>query len=850
MNLRKSLLFLLLAGLMLLQSCVEEFDADNTKVKTYTMSIVAGKGGNGTVNSTWKAGDKVTVYNKTRNAELEGYLMAWEDGATTTLKGTLSGIVKPDEILTLRFLDSDYSEQDGTLRYIASHCDYSTADVTVKSVKKGNITATRQADFASLQAVVEFTLQESDGSAIAGGVNNLAVVAGGTTITVKPASATDVFYVAIPAISNETLILSAVDRNGVPRSYTDTGVTFENGKYYGLSVRMDCIAMNDGDLIAAIASGVPEIVLGGDLKLMGPDYVTIIGSLTIDLNGHSISGHDTGNRIFCVDKGKSLTLNGPGSIKDGHADEGGAILNRGDLIINDVSFTGCSAISGGAVFNDAGASLTLSNVTFSGNRAGQGASGSKSAHGGAIYNEGTLNMSGAIVAADNTGENGKPDNVYLAESRVINVTGAFTVGAAVGVTLEGGTGYITSGYSAYSGSIAPDSVFSSDEAVFQVMLHDGEAAVRCYYNVTAEKTYASQQALLDETGYDLSGVQTMLSILFPDRSNPARAISFTYRSADPQGYPVELSALLYVPDAALDGARDLTGICLTNHGTIASNAECPTNRAQFEGALAWKNYAIVMPDYYGFGASADRPQAYLDAETTARGNIDAYLAAVQLLKDREVRIPDKLHSFGYSQGGFNSMANLKYVSKHPELHVSFEKVMCGGSPFDVELTWNEYTRGTFRNAIAFVPMSVVSMNESQQLGIRYDALFKGSLLDNWRDWILSKKYSLGAINAKLGTNDLSAIMNDEFMTGTGEAYHTILNVCRRYSLTSGWVPPAGTRIILYHSRQDDTVPYSNLKAMKEFLDNVAPGSYTAKDGNDGGHVEAVIRFVMAVIPEW
>ena len=53
--------------------------------------------------------------------------------------------------------------------------------------------------------------------------------------------------------------------------------------------------------------------------------------------------------------------------------------------------------------------------------------------------------------------------------------------------------------------------------------------------------------------------------------------------------------------------------------TIASNAECPTMKAQVEGALAWKNYAIVMPDYYGFGVSADRPQAYLDAETTAQG---------------------------------------------------------------------------------------------------------------------------------------------------------------------------------------------------------------------------------------
>lgn len=373
-----------------------------------------------------------------------------------------------------------------------------------------------------------------------------------------------------------------------------------------------------------------------------------------------------------------------------------------------------------------------------------------------------------------------------------------------------------------------------------------------YYDVTGVKSYGSQQDLLDETGLSslLSGYELMLAIIFPDRYKTASAISYTYLSADPQGEPVELSALLYIPDAVLNGTKALTGISLTNHGTIASNAECPTMKAQFEGALAWKNYAMVMPDYYGFGASADRPQAYLDPETTARGNIDAYLAARQLLEDRKVALPSRLYSFGYSQGGFNSMANLKYVSGHPELSISFEKVMCGGSPFDVELTWNAYTGGTFRNAIAFVPLSVVSVNEAHQLGIPYGDLFKGALLNNWKNWILSKEFTLAEINEKLGTDNLADILNEDFLAGRGDAHDRIMAVCRGYSLTSGWTPPSGTKIFLYHSNQDDTVPYENLTAMKTFLDGVAPGCYTAYDGNNGGHINAVVSFVLNLVFEW
>jgi pimeloyl-ACP methyl ester carboxylesterase len=374
-----------------------------------------------------------------------------------------------------------------------------------------------------------------------------------------------------------------------------------------------------------------------------------------------------------------------------------------------------------------------------------------------------------------------------------------------------------------------------------------------YYQVTGQKTYGSQQVLLDETGLlnNVSvTVQIMLPILFPDRGKPASAISYTYLSADPQGLPVELSALLYIPDAALNGTKNLTGICVTSHGTYGSNAECPTMKVQFEGAMTWKNYAMVMSDYYGFGASADRPQAFLDPEVAARGNIDAYLAARQLLEDRAVVIPDRLFSFGYSQGGFNSMANLKYVSEHPELNISFDKVMCGGSPFDVELTWNAYINGTFRNAIAFIPLTLVSVNETQQLHIPYANLFKGTLLANYEDWILSKQYTIAEINEKIDSDNLSDVLNDDFLAGTSASYGRVMDICRRFSLTSGWTPPSGTKIILYHSNQDDTVPYDNLTEMKSFLDQAAPGSYTAYDGNNGGHLNAVVNYIIDIIYEW
>ena len=382
-----------------------------------------------------------------------------------------------------------------------------------------------------------------------------------------------------------------------------------------------------------------------------------------------------------------------------------------------------------------------------------------------------------------------------------------------------------------------------------------DGTVRRYYKVDSETTYDKQATLLDETGL-LSGlsslaqmvVNSLLNSYFPDRNKPVRAINFSYRSIDPQGKPTELSARLYIPEAALNGTA-LTGIAIANHGTIASNAECPTMSADYEGAFAWKNYAIVMPDYYGFGVSKAYPQAYLDAETTARGNIDAYLCAVQLLQDQGIAIPSVRFNFGYSQGGFNAMANLRYVSRHPELGISFRRTFCGGSPFDVPKTWESYLAEPLANAAGFVPLTLVSFNEAQQLGIDYSHLFKEPLLSHVQDWILSKQYRLATIKSYIGSSNLSDILTPEMIAGTGSDFNTILETCRRFSLTSGWTTPAsGSWILIYHSTQDDSVPYANYTAMKDYLSSVTPGADIVwQSGADGDHINGCIAFVRSII---
>ena len=847
-------------------SCTEIIEPEVTPVeqttpevkthKTYSMTITAGKGGATTkalsvsdhvLSATWEENDEVTVYNVTKDEPLTGTLKALAPGSSTTLSGELDGTIENDDILELRFLSPDLSGQDGTLEYIAAHCDYAVAEVTVKSTEGYSIAINESAaSFVNQQAIVKFTLNEKNGNAIRLDITKFQVVAGETTVnvTANPSRPdNNVLFVALPAMEGTDLYLKAIlDDSGFEevRAYDRSGVSFEQGKYYEIKVKMSRTAYitNYEELLDYVQRDDDDcfdyLILAYDIDFYGDMEAVIAGDRVLDMNGHTIDGKGK-TRLFIVPSGANLTLVGKGTLTGGNtagsndstagSENGGAFYNAGTL-----SFNG--------------------DITITGNTA--------TGHGGAICNDGTLSVSGTFVASGNTG-----GNVYLTSGNVITLAEPLNEGSSIGVAVEGGEGTVTSGYSAYYEPTDLDELFSSDEASSRLLLVDGEAALVCYYIVTAEENYTDQQALLDATGLlaNLSPLyQTLLPALldasFQDRDKPATAISYTYWSTDPDGNPVKLSALIYILDAVLDGDKNLTGICLANHGTIASNDQCPTMMAQYEGALAWKNYAMVMPDYYGFGASADRPQGYLDAENTAHNSIDAYIAAVKLLQDLEVEIPDNLYSFGYSQGGFNSMANLKYVSLHPELGIHFNKVICGGSPFDVELTWHEYMNGSFHNSLAFVPMTIVSINETHHLGLSYSDLFEGALLTNWEDWILSKNYTTSEIDSKIKTAyssdvTISDILDDSIVAETGTASAAIMSVAKSYSLTSGWTPPSGTQIILFHSTEDDTVPYANFGTMTDFLDAVVGSdSYVKKDGAYGGHTAAAVFCVLRTMDEW
>ena len=296
---------------------------------TRALSLIT-EGNTKTLSATWDADEKIRVLKRKQQSSITvfseiGTLAATtvsDDGLTATFTGTLSpskissaGGLEAGDKLLLGFpgenLGSNnsssfvfnYNGQDGSLEKIASDYDFcmtKTSEskmVTVASADAatGIVTTTADAEFQNQQAIVRFTLYESDGTT-AVLPKSLDITAIGLeqavslpesgegiaiatpteqTLTLKPDGSTNVIYAALRGISGQTVKLTATDANGYKYTYTTKNpVSFRNGQFYDIKVKMKALTVN---LSKVTAAGLTEQYGSSTLTL--EDGMTLTGTL-------------------------------------------------------------------------------------------------------------------------------------------------------------------------------------------------------------------------------------------------------------------------------------------------------------------------------------------------------------------------------------------------------------------------------------------------------------------------------------------------------------------------------------------------------------------------------------------
>ena len=253
-------------------------DDSNTEqvYRTYTMTIDATKGANeaasraatralsldgNTLNTLWATTERVYVQGKKVSDNsyfwFEGSLQPHSAGTTTQLNGVISlptsfSISIDDAIgtphkLTLQFPRPyvlDYTGQIGTLADIAAKYDYARAEEVMVDIEADKVVGVEPVTFVNQQAIVKFTLKDkADGTTLLN-PTALTIQYGEESLSLTSipdatygTNGNGVLYVAIPGFSDKAVTLTATVADAT-YTFTKSGITFVNGQYYEINVKM------------------------------------------------------------------------------------------------------------------------------------------------------------------------------------------------------------------------------------------------------------------------------------------------------------------------------------------------------------------------------------------------------------------------------------------------------------------------------------------------------------------------------------------------------------------------------------------------------------------------------------
>jgi hypothetical protein len=184
----------------------------------------------------------------------------------------------------------------------------------------------------------------------------------------------------------------------------------------------------------SLSKALPDLMSSVMIEGPGADMVTV---------QRSTGGN---YRVFTVDKNAVVEISSLTIANGLSSTQGGGLSNDGTLTLDNIAFSGNSAVQGGGgIYNSPSGSLTVSDTTLSNNKTAEGS-------GGAMLNDGMLTISKSTISANHAAEgaglyNSSPGTLTIANCTISSNTGANDGGgiynsgtlAITGSTISGNT---------------------------------------------------------------------------------------------------------------------------------------------------------------------------------------------------------------------------------------------------------------------------------------------------------------------------------------------------------------------------------------------------------------------------
>jgi pimeloyl-ACP methyl ester carboxylesterase len=261
------------------------------------------------------------------------------------------------------------------------------------------------------------------------------------------------------------------------------------------------------------------------------------------------------------------------------------------------------------------------------------------------------------------------------------------------------------------------------------------------------------------------------------------------------------------------------------HGTIVLDADAPSRLSATDselllyGAMASSGFIGVVPDYIGFGASADILHPYYVEDVTASAIIDMLFAASELAEEENISFNGRLFLAGYSEGGYATVSAHKSLEQDPQEMFELVASFAGAGAYDLQgMRSYLFDQTTYDDPyyIAYVASAYQSVyNISGTLDDFFNEPYASAIPE-----LFDGMHSPSQINAAL-TTDMSLLLTSEARDGfdTDPKFGEWQQAFQQNDLPD-WAPKVP--LFLYHGEDDTTIPYEN--SLNTFVAFIGLGS--------------------------
>lgn len=333
--------------------------------------------------------------------------------------------------------------------------------------------------------------------------------------------------------------------------------------------------------------------------------------------------------------------------------------------------------------------------------------------------------------------------------------------------------------------------------------------------------------------------------------------NFTYASSLLDDSPITLSGCLTIPNK--NEQPFINSIVISSHPTFVDKSDAPTKGFEAYCIPSLIGAATIEFDLLGYGSTEDKPVDYHCRHLSSKSTADGVMKAFSLLEDNfDVNTSElKVFNLGYSQGGYDSLAFLRYIEQDAtdlqKSKIKITETYSGSGAYDPFLMFTESISNDDFPSPEYLVMAIISgfsFHSEMLNGLEYKDLLtaKGlELLDiiqhkNAAE-IASFKSKIDPVTNEKYVSGPKDIFAPELFNSESEILKTMKSINDCENLIDGSWMPTGT-VYLYFSEKDELVtPKCSHKALELWKELPNIKGYEI----EGTHTSAALQYYLKII---